>query len=61
MKSDDVNRTLAAIEQSFQEDSTANVAGTGFWKVVAAAKQDPKLVLYERKAKNHGGSRRSAR
>lgn len=44
MKSDDVDRTLTAIERSFQEDPTANVAGTGFWKVVAAAKQDPKLV-----------------
>ena len=44
MERDEVDRVLSAVEVRLAADRGAGLGGTGFWKVVAAAKRDPDLV-----------------
>ena len=44
MEKSEVEGILSAIERSLADDPAAGLAGSGFWKVVTAAKRDPALV-----------------
>ena len=44
MEKSEVERVLSAIETTLADDPAAGLAGSGFWKVVSAAKKDPELV-----------------
>ncbi|MCY4369528.1 MAG: hypothetical protein OXF41_08930 [bacterium] len=44
MDRSEVERVLSAIETHMADDRTVGLAGTGFWKVVSAAKKAPDLV-----------------
>ena len=44
MDREEIDRTLTAIEESFQSDPEAAIAGSGFWTAVNAAKRDSSLV-----------------
>ena len=44
MDKGEAERVLSSVEASLAADPTAGLAGSGFWKLVAAAKRDPDLV-----------------
>ena len=44
MDRNEAERALSAVEERLGSDPSAGLAGSGFWKVVTAAKQTPELV-----------------
>ena len=44
MERSEAERVLSTVEERLASDPSAGLAGSGFWKVVSAAKQTPELV-----------------
>ena len=44
MQRSEIEQTLADIEQAFESDEDATLAGRGFWKAVNTVKKDPELT-----------------